>query len=191
MVGPHIPVTESEIIKPWPIGGFQLVDCLTASRGTKAGAEKKVPPETSKIPKEGQKLGKDDDPVTEKDFVEPSNDDSIIDVSQGAEEPEAITINNDEGAVTTPNKPEGASLDSGEDRNHSHPSADQSKPGDHMLGSIHPDEPEEEEINNLPRGPRAVTILPNTCLHTKRRITKGRSMPGDMSIGIAMTDAYW
>ena len=27
MIGPYIPVTESEIIKPWPIGGFLLVNC--------------------------------------------------------------------------------------------------------------------------------------------------------------------
>ena len=26
MIGPYVPVTESEIIKPWPIGGFLLVD---------------------------------------------------------------------------------------------------------------------------------------------------------------------
>ena len=27
MVGPYIPITETEIVRPWPIGGFLLADC--------------------------------------------------------------------------------------------------------------------------------------------------------------------
>ena len=52
MVGPYIPVTESEILNLWPIRGFQLVDRPTASGGTKSGAERKAPPKAPETPKE-------------------------------------------------------------------------------------------------------------------------------------------
>ena len=51
MVGPYIPVTEQEILKPWPVGGFQLADCPTASGETKSSAKRKMPPKARKHPK--------------------------------------------------------------------------------------------------------------------------------------------
>ena len=158
MVGPYIPVTESEIIRPWPIEGFQLVDCLTAGRGAKASAEKQVPPEVSEKPEEGRKPGKDDDSVAKKELEEPSDNDSIVEISQEAEEPEVIIVDDDEGAAAALGKPKGAPLDSRGDHNYSHPFAAQSKPGDcnpgdAMLELIHInlDEQEKEETDNPPR----------------------------------------
>ena len=158
MVGPYIPVTESEILKPWPIGGFQLADRPTTSGETKSSAERRASPKAPEAPKEGQGFEEKDDPVPEK---ESSDDDSYLEISPEVEEPETIVVNDEERAVTAVNNSEETPLDGGGDCNHSHPPTDQGKLGDHMPGPTRPDEPGEEDINNLPRGPRSVTILPN------------------------------
>ena len=88
MVGPYISVTELEIIKPWPIGGFLLANCRddrATGRGAKASTEKQqVSPEVPERPEEGQKPEKGDDPIIKmpKELEGPEDYDSMVKVLQ-------------------------------------------------------------------------------------------------------------
>ena len=125
MVGPYILVTEAEIVRPWPIGGFLLANHQSdrgAGRGTKASSkELQVPPEACEGPKEDQKPEGDDDSVVKipQEPKEPEeDDDSIVEIPRELKEPEVIIISDeDEEALA---KPHGAPVDGGGDCNYSH-----------------------------------------------------------------------
>ena len=89
MVGPYIPVTESEIIKPWPMGGFLLTDQWNdraAGGEAKANIERQhVSPEMPKELGKGQRPEKGNDPIIKvpKGPEGPEgDDDSVIKISQ-------------------------------------------------------------------------------------------------------------
>ena len=120
MVGPYIPVTEMEIVKPWPIGGFLLADHWNnqgAGRWAKAGSEDPwASSEACGGPKESQELEEDDD--------------SIVEIPQEPKEPDVIIIDEEEEAPAALVEPHGAPVDGGGDHNYLHPFAAWSKPKD-------------------------------------------------------------
>ena len=85
LVGPYIPITEADIMRPWPIGGFLLADHRQDQRtgsGARARSEDPwVSSESCGGLEESQQLGEDDD--------------SIIEVPQESKELGIIIINDE------------------------------------------------------------------------------------------------
>ena len=147
MVGPYIPVTESEIVKPWPIGGFLLANCQSnwgTGRGAKTGSkELQASPEACGGPKESQKPEEDNNSIVKipQEPKEPEEDDnSIVEIPQEPKEPEVIIIDNeDEEAPAALVEPHRTPVNGGGDHDYLHPFPTWSKPKDHKLGDAMPE----------------------------------------------------